>query len=139
METREIPIEVTRNGKDYEIVVEISGEWSGHYRSATRLDPEEFAEFEIYDFKFISATGLLDDVVAANDPDGFQWVRMVNPFAENDRLETLYISVDFGEKTLDVVFERGTPFESFELSASNMFIFELEDYCIEIMNQEEGA
>ena len=139
METREIPIAVTRNGKEYEIVVEMSGEWSGHYRPATRLDPEEFPEFEIYNFKFISANELLDDVVAENDPDAFQLIRMVNPFAEDDRLETLDISVDFGEKTLDVVFERGTPFESFELSASNMFIFELEDYCIEIMNQEEGA
>jgi hypothetical protein len=136
METREIPIEVTRNGKTYEIVVEMRGEWSGHYFPATRLDPEEFPEFEIHDSRFISATGLLDDVVAENDPDGFQWVSMINPFSEDDRFEALDISVDFGGKTLDIVYDRNTPFEEFKLSVRNMFIFELEEYFLNLMNEE---
>jgi hypothetical protein len=139
METREIPIEVTRNGKVYEIVVEMRGEWSGHYRPATRLDPEEFAEFNIHDFAFLSAHGLLDDVVAENSSEAFQWIRMANPFSEDDRFEALDIEVEFGGKTLEIIYDRKTPFEAFKLWGLRLFIFELEDYCIEIMNQEEGA
>jgi hypothetical protein len=136
METREIPIEVTRNGKTYEIVVEMRGESSGCYRPATRLDPEEFAEFEIHEFKFISADGLLEDVVDENDPDGFHWIRRIDPSRGGDIFESLDVSVNFKGKTLDVAFDRSTPFDAFKLSDRSMFIFELEEYALNFVNEE---
>ena len=138
--TKEIPIEVTRNGKDYEIVVEMRGEWSGYHRPATRLDPEEFAEFDIYDFKFLEAPGLIEDVVAENSADAFQWLRISESYEKDTddevRIEVLEISVEFAGKTLDVSYFRRTPFDNFELSPGRMFIFELEDHVLNLMNEE---
>jgi hypothetical protein len=106
------------------------GEWAGHYRPATKLDPEEFPEFEIYDYKFISAKGLLEDVVTENDPDSFQWVRMVNPRSEDPRFESLEVTVDFEGKKLDIIYDRSTPFEAFKLSSRLLYIFELDDHVM---------
>lgn len=130
MATQELPLSVTRNGKEYKVVVEMCGEWAGHYRPATKLDPEEFPEFEIYDYKFISAKGLLEDVVTENDPDSFQWVRMVNPRSEDPRFESLEVTVDFEGKKLDIIYDRSTPFEAFKLSSRLLYIFELDDHVM---------
>ncbi len=139
MEIRELSVNVTRNGKEYELLFETRGSWSGHYRAATSLDPEEFPEFEVHDFRFLSAKGLLEDVVTENSPDAFQWISMVNPFSGEDRFESLDVTVEFGSGPLTLIYDRDTPLEAFKLSTRTMFITELEEYVLNLITGETNS
>ena len=89
---------------------------------------------------FLEAKGLIDDVVAENSADSVEWL---TEFPHED-YETLGVPVEVklgpgAPSYLEIIYERKTPLEAFKLSSRNHFLFSIEDYCIGIINEEEGA
>lgn len=133
--TREIPLSVTRAGKTYDVLIECRGEWTGENRPATRFDPAEIVEYTIYDMRFIEAEGLIDDVVAENSAESVDWLTSL-PDTDYESLDVPVEIVRPGRPAieLEIIYERKTPLECFQLSARPHFIFSVEDYCASIIS-----